>query len=183
LWAIKINVHEIEKRLYTEIHIKQYIMKRLITMILILTVTLACSDTKKNKPKGSNAVIQANTDAFMSAKINGVKFYSDNPIYNKFDDQIDLYGISKDKSEKILFHIVYDNGPSTYNMGKVTNKKGNMIYTQNNVPWIVSKHRGKGTITLTEKGDYLIGEFSFLAGDENITKQITEGKFKVKMNK
>ncbi|MBL1279067.1 MAG: hypothetical protein COA33_002265 [Fluviicola sp.] len=158
-------------------------MKKLITILLILIVTSACSDTKKNKPESNNAVIQANTDVFMSAKINGVKFYSDNPIYNKFDDQIDLYGISKDKSEKILFHIVYDNGPSTYNMGKATNKKGNMIYTHNNIPWIVSKHRGEGTITLTEKGDYLIGEFSFSAKNDNITKQITEGKFKVKMNK
>ncbi len=148
-------------------------MKKLITILLILTVTLACSDTKKNKSK---------TGAFLSAKINGVEFYSDNPNYSKFDDSINLYGNSKDKTEKILFHIVYDNGPSTYNMGKATNKKGNMIYTQNNVSWIVSKHRGEGTITLTEKGDYLIGEFSFSAEDDNITKQITEGKFKVKMN-
>lgn len=145
-------------------------MKKIITILLILTVVLACSDTKTNKPK---------SDVFMSAKINGVKFYSDNPNYAKFDDVIDLYGKSEDKTEKILFHIVYDNGLSTYNMGKATNKKGNMIYTHNEVSWIVSKHRGEGTITLTEKGDYLIGEFSFSAEDNNSTKQITEGKFRV----
>lgn len=158
-------------------------MKKLITILFILTVTLACSDAKKNTPKDKNAIKQNKTETFMSAKINGVKFYSDNPNYTKFDETINLYGESKDKTEKILFHIVYDNGPSTYNMGKVINKKGNMIYTHNKVSWIVSKHRGEGTITLTEKGDYLIGEFSFSAEDDSITKQITEGKFKVKMNK
>lgn len=158
-------------------------MKKLITILLMLTVTLACSDSKKNKVVGSNMINQTKTGDFLSAKINGVKFYSGNPNYSKFDNTINLYGKSKDKTEKILFQIIYDNGPSTYNMGKAINKKGNMIYTHNNVPWIVSKNRGEGTITLTEKGDYLIGEFSFLAEDDNITKQITEGKFKVKMNK
>jgi len=150
-------------------------MKKLITITMLLLMIVAC----KKENSSNNIIEQAQNDTFLTAKIDGVKFYSDNPNYSKFDNLINLYGESKDKTEKILFQIVYDNGPSTYNMGKATNKKGNMIYTHNKVPWIVSKHRGEGSITLTEEGGYLIGEFSFAAVDNENKKQITEGEFRV----
>ncbi len=158
-------------------------MRKLIAILSIVTIILACSDVKKNDLKNSSELIQTKTGTFLSAKVNGVEFYSDNPNYSKFDNVINLYGYNKGITERILFHIVYDNGPSTYNVGKAINKKGNMIYTQNKIHWIASKHRGKGTITLIEKGNYLLGEFSFSAKENNITKQITDGKFKVKMKK
>ncbi len=152
---------------------------KLITITMLLLVVIAC----KKENSSNNKIEQTQNNTFLTAMIDGVKFYSDNPNYSKFDNVINLYGYNKGKTERILFHIVYDNGPSTYNVGKAINKKGNMIYTQNKIHWIASKHRGKGTITLIEKGNYLLGEFSFSAKENNITKQVTEGKFKVKMKK
>ncbi len=156
-------------------------MKKTTLIILLIVLTCSCSDAKKNK--GSNEIKQAKAGAFMSAKINGVNFYSDNPTYLKIDNFINIDGRSKDKTEIIRLQIRYDNGSATYTVGKKTNKKGNMIYTYNKDHWIASKHRGEGTITLTEKGGYLIGEFSFTGDSGNNTKQITDGKFKVKSKK
>jgi len=53
-----------------------------------------------------------------------------------------------------------------------------MVYTNTKVDWLAAK--GKGTITVTEEGDYLIGDFSFTGvnKEDSSTKQITNGKIK-----
>jgi len=157
--------------------------EKIFTIILPLLIILTCNCSNAKKNKGSNEVKQSKTETFMSAKINGVNFYSDNPTYLKIGDFISIKGKSKDKTEIIRLQIRYDNSSTTYTVDKKTNNKGNMIYTYNKEHWITSKHRGEGAIILTEKGGYLIGEFSFTGDSGSNTKQITDGKFKVKMKK
>jgi len=156
-------------------------MKKII-LLLTATILFSCSDTKKNKISDGNKIDQAQSDCFLSAKIDGVDFYTDKPIYFSAQNIITLAAVSKDKTEKIRIYINYNKGPATYTFGKGIFNSDNMIYTHNKIDWLAAKIKGKGTITLTEEGGYLIGEFSFTGvNNEGSTKKITEGKFKVKI--
>jgi hypothetical protein len=146
---------------------------------------MGCNDNKKSKISGGNKIDQTQSDSFLSAKIDGKQFFTNELFCNLLLDPntISLTATSNDKIETFRFTIIYDNGPAIYTVGENSNKSGNLIYTHNKDHWIASKKRGEGTITLTEKGNYLIGQFSFDGDSSNSTKQITDGKFKVKMKK
>lgn len=156
-------------------------MKKPITLLLLLVLTFSCVDAKKKDIADGNKIDQAQNDTFLKAKIDGLAFYTDAPMYFSAQNIMTLAAVSKNK--KIRIYIDYKKGPATYTFGKGISNADNMIYTTNEVDWIAAKIKGEGTITLTEEGDYLIGEFSFTGvNKENTsTKQITDGKFKVRI--
>ncbi|MEE9363502.1 MAG: DUF6252 family protein [Cellulophaga sp.] len=159
-------------------------MKKYITILLLLVLTLSCSDVKKNKTSGGNKIEHAQNESFLTAKIDGVKFYTNVPMYFSAQNIITLAAISKDKNEKIRIYINYNKGPAAYIFGKDIPNSDNMIYTNNKVHWLAAKTKGEGTVTLTEEGGYLIGEFSFTGvnKENNSSKKITNGKFKVRID-
>ncbi len=159
-------------------------MKKLITIAFLVAVILSCSDAKKNKISGGNKIDQAQNDSFLSANVDGVNFYIADPIYFSTQNIISLAAVSKDKIEKIRIYINYNKGPSTYPFGKGIPNSDNMVYTNNKVDWLAAKTKGEGTITFKEEGGYLIGAFSFTGvnKENNSTKQITDGKFKVRID-
>ena len=159
-------------------------MKKLITIVFLLVVIVSCSDTKKKKLKDGNKIDQKQNDSFLTATINGVNFYTDAPLYFSAQNIITLAAVSKDKTEKIRIYINYNNGPTTYTFGQGVSNSDNIVYTKDKVDWLAAKTKGKGTITFTEEGDYLKATFSFTGVNKeaNKTLQITEGKFKVRIN-
>lgn len=159
-------------------------MKKPITLLLLLVLTFSCADAEKKDIADGNKIDQAQNDTFLKAKIDGVNFYIDAPMYFSAQNIITLAAVSKNKNEKIRIYIDYKKGPATYAFGKGISNADNMIYTTNKVDWVAAKIKGEGTITLTEEGGYLIGAFSFTGTNkENTsTKQITDGKFKVRID-
>ncbi len=157
-------------------------MKKIFTIVLLLVLTVSCSDTKKNRITGGNKIAQTQNDTFLKATIDGIDFYAEAPHYFSAQKIITLAAVSKDENEKIRIYINYNNGPATYTFGKGTSNSDNMTYTNNKVHWLAAKTMGKGTITITEEGGYLIGKFSFTGvnKEDSSTKQITDGKFRVK---
>ncbi len=170
--------------LYSKIKCKKIteIMKKHITLVLLLVLIVSCSDTKKDKIKDGTKIEQTQNDTFLKATIDGVTFYADAPIYFSAQNIITLAAVSKDKTEKIRIYINYNKGPATYTFGEGISNSDNMVYTNTKVDWLAAKTKGKGAITLTEEGDYLIGKFSFTGvnKEDSSTKQITDGEFKVK---
>lgn len=158
-------------------------MKKLITIVLLLAVTLSCSDTKKNKISNGNKIDQTQNDSFLSAKVDGTAFYSVTLNYFSAQNIITFAAVSKDETEKIRIYVAYKKGPATYTFGKGISNVDNMIYTNNSGDWLAAKTKGKGIITFTEEGNYLKGVFSFtgISKDNKSTKQITDGKFKVRI--
>lgn len=158
-------------------------MKNIITILLLLILTLSCSDTKKNKSSGTK-IDQTQNDSFLSANVDEVNFYIDAPIYFSAQKIITLAAVSKDKTEKIRIYINYNKGPATYAFGEGISNSDNMVYTYNENHWLAAKTKGEGTITFKEEGGYLIGSFSFTGvnKENNSTKQITDGKFKVRID-
>jgi len=149
--------------------------------MLLILVTISCSNTKKNKVNGGNKIDQTQNDTYLKASLNGEVFYVDNPIYFSAQNIITLAAVSKDGSEKIRIYINYNKGPATYTFGLGISNSDNMIYTHNKTDWLAAKTKGDGTITLTEDGAYLLGKFSFIgvSKEDKSTKQITNGKFRV----
>ncbi len=158
-------------------------MKQLITIVLLI-ITCSCSDAKKKKTASTNDIDQAQNDTFLKATIDGEAFYAESPHYFSAQKIVSLAALSKDENEKIRIYINYNNGPATYVFGKGISNSDNMVYTNNKVHWLASKTMGEGTITITEEGGYLIGEFSFtgVKKENNSTKQITDGEFKVRID-
>ena len=156
-------------------------MKKHITILMLLVLAFSCADAKKNKIKDDTKIEQTESDSFLTATINGVNFHTDAPIYFSAQNIITLAAESKDKSEKIRIYINYINGPTTYIFGKGISNSDNMVYTKDKVDWLAAKTDGEGTITFTEEGSYLIGDFSFTGVNKENKKtlQITEGKFRV----
>ncbi len=156
-------------------------MKKGITIVLLLALTFSFSDAKKKKKTNDNKVEQAQNESFLKAKIDGVAFYADDPIYFSAQDIITLAALTKDKNEKIRIYINYNKGPATYIFGKGISNSDNLVYTNNKVHWLAAKTMGEGTITITEEGGYLLGEFSFIGvnKENNSTKHIAEGEFRV----
>ncbi len=150
-------------------------MKKIITLIVLIVMSFSCSDAQKSKTD------QTKNDSYLTAKIDGVNFLIDAPYYYSAQNIITLAAVSKDGNEKIRIYINYNNGPTTYTFGKGISNSDNMAYTNNKTHWLAAKTKGNGTITFTEKGNYLMGEFSFTGvnKENNSTKQITEGKFRV----
>ncbi len=169
--------------LYSKIKCKKIteIMKKHITLVLLLVLTVSCSDAKKSKIKDDTKIEQAQSDSFLTAMIDGVTFYTDAPIYFSAQNIITLAAVSNDENEKIRIYINYDKGPATYTFGKGISNSDNMVYTNNKVHWLAAKTMGEGTITITEEGGYLLGEFSFIGvnKENNSTKHIAEGEFRV----
>ncbi len=157
-------------------------MKKFITILLLLVITVSCSDTKKSKIAGDIKTEQAQSDSFLTATIDGITFYAEAPNYFSAQNIITLAAVSKDKTEKIRIYINYNKGPATYTFGEGISNSDNMVYSNTKVHWLAAKTKGKGTITLTEEGGYLIGDFSFTGvnKEDSSTKQITNGKFKTK---
>ncbi len=157
-------------------------MKKVITIVLLLVLTVRCSDAKEKKIANDIKIEQSQNDTFLSAKIDGVTFYTDAPIYFSAQNIITLAAVSKDNTEKIRIYINYNKGPATYTFGEGISNSDNMVYTNTKVHWLAAKTKGEGTITLTEEGGYLIGKFSFTGvnKEDSSTKQITNGEFKVK---
>ncbi len=151
---------------------------------MLLVLIVSCSDTKKSKIAGVNKIAQTQNDTFLKAKIDGVAFFAEAPYYFSAQKIITLAAVSKDETEKIRIYINYNNGPATYTFGKGISNSDNMVYTNNKVHWLAAKTMGKGTITITEEGDYLIGKFSFTGvnKEDSSTKQITDGEFKVRID-
>ena len=73
-------------------------MKKQITIVLLILVTLSCADIKKNKPSDSTKIDEAQNNAFLSANIDGENFYTDAPIYYSAQNIITLAAVSKDKT-------------------------------------------------------------------------------------
>ncbi len=159
-------------------------MKKLITIVVLATIIMGCNDGKKSKISDGNKIDQTQNDSFLSAKIDGKDFYIATPIYFSAQNIITLAGVSKDKTESIRIYIEYKDGPTTYTFGKGIPNANNMVYSNNKVDWLAAKIKGKGSITFSEKGDYLTGNFSFtgISKDNKSTKQISDGEFKVKIH-
>lgn len=159
-------------------------MKKLITIIVLAVIICSCSNAEKNKEVADIKIDQTQNDTFLKAKIDGVAFYTVDLHYFSAYNIITLAAVSKDKTEKIRIYINYNKGPATYTFGKGISNSDNMVYTNNKVDWLAAKTKGEGTITITitEEGDYLIGEFSFTGvnKEDSSTKLITDGKFRVK---
>lgn len=157
-------------------------MKKLITIVLLVVITLSCSDAKKSKTTDGNKIDQTQNDTYLKAEIDGVPFFVEDPIYISAYNIITLAALSEDKNEKIRIYINYNKGPTTYTFGKGISNSDNLIYTNTKVHWLAAKTMGEGTITISEEGGYLIGEFLFTGvnKENNSTKKITDGKFKVK---
>lgn len=155
-------------------------MKKLITIVILLAITISCSETKKNKTADDNQVVENKNDAFLTALIDGEKFYTDAPVYFSSQNIISLAAVSE--NEKIRIYINYNNGPTTYTFGKGISNSDNMVYTNNKVDWLAAKTNGEGTITFAEKGGFLVGKFNFTGvnKEDNTTKKITDGEFKVR---
>lgn len=157
-----------------------YQMKKLITIILFLTLTISCSDDKKNKIASDTKIGQAQNDTYLKATIDGETFYTKTLHNYSSQDLIVVAGTSKDKNQEIRITIDFNKGLGTYTLGKESSCS--MIYTNTKVHWIASKHRGEGTITITEEDGYYEGKFNFIGTGKDKTdkKQITDGEFRVK---
>lgn len=92
-----------------------------------------------------------------------------------------IAGHSKDKSEAVKMYIETKKEQTTYDFGKGIDNSDNMIYVKNKTNWIASKVLGKGTVTFTEKGNYLVGSFSFIGVENENRKErkTIKGKFKI----
>lgn len=156
-------------------------MKKGITIAFLLALTFSYSDAKKKKTRNDTKIEQAQNESFLKATIDGVAFYADDPIYFSAQNIITLAALTKDKNEKIRIYINYNKGPATYIFGKGISNSDNLVYTNNKVHWLAAKTMGEGTITITEEGGYLLGEFSFIGvnKENNSTKHIAEGEFRV----
>lgn len=158
-------------------------MKNLITILLLLVLSLSCSETKKNK-SSSTKIDWDQNDSFLSANVDDVHFYMDTSMYFSAQNIITLAAESKNKTEKIRIYINYKKGPAIYTFGEGILNSDNMVYTNNKVDWLAAKTTGEGTITIKEEEGYLIGTFSFTGvnKENNSKKQITGGKFKVRID-
>ncbi len=156
-------------------------MKKGITIAFLLALAFSYSDAKKKKTRNDTKIEQAQNESFLKATIDGVAFYADDPIYFSAQNIITLAALTKDKNEKIRIYINYNKGPATYIFGKGISNSDNLVYTNNKVHWLAAKTMGEGTITITEEGGYLLGEFSFIGvnKENNSTKHIAEGEFRV----
>lgn len=154
-------------------------MKKLICSIILLLVIVTCK--KENKLSTDKNKEQTNSDIYFSATIDGEKLYSETPIYYKQQNVIMIAGHSKDKSEAVKMYIETKKEQTTYDFGKGINNSDNMIYVKNKTNWIASKVLGKGTVTFTEKGNYLVGSFSFIGVENENRKErkTIKGKFKI----
>lgn len=153
-------------------------MKKLITIVLLITLTVSCSDAKKNNIVSDTKIGQDQNDTYLKATIDGEDFYADVPGNLSGPNRISILATGIDKTQKIQIFMEYNQGPATYTLGK-----GNisLIYTNNRVHWIASKLRGEGTITITEEDGYYVGKFNFIGtgNDKTDKKQITDGEFRV----
>lgn len=158
-------------------------MKKLTTIVLLLVITLSCSDAKKNKTTGDTKISKSQNDTYLKANIDGVAFFVGDPIYHSAYDIITVAALNADETEKIRIYINYNKGPAIYTFGKGISNSDNLIYTNNKVHWLAAKTMGEGTIKITEEGEYLIGKFSFTGvnKEDSSTKNITDGEFKVKI--
>lgn len=154
-------------------------MKKIITITMLLLVVVACK--KENKLNTDESKKQTSSNYYFSATIDGKKFYSENPIHYKLQNVITIAAHNIDKSETIKMYIETKKGQTTYHFGKGIDNAENMAYVKNKTTWIASKIVGKGTITLTEKDNYLVGDFSFTGVEyENRTdKKKVKGEFKI----
>jgi len=172
--------------LYPKIECKKITkkMKKHISTLFLIVLILSCADAKKNSPSDGNKKEQISNDTFLSANIDGKTFHIDSPVYFSMQNIITLAAVGNDKVEKIRIYINYTKGPATYTFGEGISNSDNMVYTNSKGDWLAAKTKGEGTITITEEGGYLVGVFSFTGVNkkDNSTIQITEGKFKVKLD-
>jgi len=159
-------------------------MKKLISTLFLIVLILSCADAKKNDPDDGSKIEQVSNNTFLSAKIDGRTFHIDSPTYFSMQNIITLAAVGNDKVQKIRIYINYTKGPGTYTFGEGISNSDNMVYTNSKGDWLAAKTKGEGTITITEEGGYLMSTFSFTGVNEedNSTRQITEGKFKVKVD-
>lgn len=150
-------------------------MKNLIAMLLFIALTISCKEAKKFE------VGQTKDDTYLKATIDGEVLYVEKPINDFISTKkiISLFAKDEDKNEKIRMVITYNNGPSTYTLGK--DQKNLFVYGNNKVDWAAVGSRGEGSVTISEEGSYLIGKFSFTGyNPEGNPKKVTDGEFRVK---
>ncbi len=150
--------------------------------ISILSVLLLFTSCKKDD-NGTDDNDPQNNKNFLSAKIDGVDFLTDFPIYLSITEKdVTISGQDEQNTMNIQISIFDYNGPGTYTIESGTETENIMTYIKGSV-WQASDDIGSGTVTFIREGKFLKGTFSFngVSLQDNTTKNITEGLFNVQI--
>ncbi len=123
-------------------------------------------------------------DNYFSAKVDGVDFFTDFPLYLSSTEQIiTVSGQNEQNTINIQISIFNYDGPRTYTIDNNTLNENGMIIVDDSGTWLTNKDNGSGSVTFVKEGRYLKGTFSFNAihSQNGTTKNITEGKFNVQI--
>jgi len=150
-----------------------------ISILSVLLFFTSCSkDDKQSTPQNEEEEI------FLSAKIDGIDFFTDFPLYISFTEQeIAVSGQNDENTLNIQITIVNYSGPGSYPIGS-SNDNENIISLLDNGVWLTDKDNGTGTVTFIEEGDFLGGTFSFDAVNpqNSMIKNITDGEFYIQIH-
>ena len=156
--------------------LKTIVLKTTILLLLLTVIISSCSSNDDTSD------ILAQSDFFLTAKIDGVDYVSDFVFVSALADETDIYIISS-VGEFSSIGLTLESPISTGTFTPTAEGATVLFYQETDpfVIWGASEDAGSGTITITENNaNYIEGTFSFTGVNpaDNTTKVVTQGAFK-----